>query len=718
MNFVGHKSEDGRYQLLIDHLKRTSDLCASFAAVFGMEEAGKILGLYHDIGKYSQGFQDRILKDGQKIDHSTAGARELLSLKFAPLIFSVAGHHSGLLNYGTQVSEQDGTLIARLKNFEKRLHNNRNLDYSNFKKEVSLRPQGKIQLPVKFNTNDPFRCMFLTRMLHSCLVDADRLDTEHFMNPDIKRGGFDSLEEIYKKFKKYIGKFEFATTALNQKRSEILKVCIQAGENKGNIFSLTVPTGGGKTISSLGFALECAQNSLPHKKRIIYVLPYTSVIEQNADVYREIAGTNNIVEHHINVDYDKNEEFTEEIIERHKLATENWDAPIIITTNVQFFESLYACNCSRCRKLHNIAESIVIFDEAQMFPIDFLKPCIRGIQELVANYGVIAVLCTATQPSLNEFFPEDFQIKEICNNPEELYEFFKRATYEYLGKINLKDLIEKLNAHSQVLCIVNTRRLAQSLYDKLEGEGCYHLSANMCPEHRREKLKEIKERLAANLECKVVATSLVEAGVDIDFPVVYREIAGLDSIIQSAGRCNREGKHSAEESKIYVFSLPNELQKLPNYIRLPAEVTKMVIERHKDMGSIEAIKDYFSNLHNYKGENLDKNGILEKCKGVSFVDIAKDFELIEDNTRNVFVTINQASNNILKDLRAGKRTRELLRRMAQYVVRVYENQYKQLLDLGQIEIIDENISVLTDLDSYHKDKGLVVNMDDGNSIFC
>ena len=723
MRYLGHKSNDGlnREQSLLEHLQGTSKLCESFAGEFTEAELGRILGLYHDIGKYSAGFQKRIQKNGPKVDHSTAGA-QILFKQFPPLAFGIAGHHSGLMNLGTRFDEDNGTLWARIN---KSLIGK--LDYGAFKEEVPEPAIDKKQLPI---LNNKFQATFLTRMLFSCLVDADFLDTEHFMRPDMSvRGDFDSLEHLYNSYFTYVdNKFNHplpknvpkSKRKIFAKRTEIRDECIKAARGEEGLYTLTVPTGGGKTIASLGFALEHAMTH-KNKKRIIYVIPYTSIIEQTADVFREIVGDKNVIEHHMNVDYDdENAEkngLGEDDSEKKKLATENWDAPIIVTTNVQFFESLYAKKTSRCRKLHNIANSIVIFDEAQMLPNEFLKPCTRAIQELVNNYHVTAVLCTATQPSLNQYF-EQLPMREICKDVDGLYNFFRRVTYKNADFTDSNALITELNKHEQVLCIVNSKKEAQLVYDGLQGEGCYHLSTFMHPQHRRAVLNEVRSRLRQGQPCKLIATSLVEAGVDVDFPVVYRELAGLDSIIQAAGRCNRENSHKAAESIVYIFTIQDNNTKMPDFVKLPMEVTKMVVQKYADISSTVAIKEYFDRLHEYKGnEGLDVYNILGKSDKMLFSDIAANFKLIGDTGRSIFIPCDDVSRELLAKLRAGVRNRALMRKAGQYVVNVYDKQFIKLQGAGIIDVLDENISVLTDLSIYDEYKGLMVNVDEGIGVF-
>lgn len=717
--YVGHTTEDGRKQKLLDHLQGTSALAEKFADVFDAGEWGRSVGLYHDCGKFSRAYQRRILENGPRVDHSTAGAL-LIMKKIHNLFLSicVASHHSGLLDEGNRriSTAGDSTFYGRLK---KDLSGK--LDFSAYRQELPD-PRPPKTHPNFLYTEDNFYSSFFVRMLFSCLVDADFLDTEHFMsNGAVKRDGFASIQELHDMFFEYYKHFGEPTTPINNKRQEIYQQCLAAAEKEPGIFSLTVPTGGGKTLSSLAFALKHAVKY--RKQRIIYVIPYTSIIEQTADVFRNILGTENVIEHHMNVDYD--DEKADAEMERKKLATENWDAPLIVTTNVQFFESLFAAKTSRCRKIHNIANSVIIFDEAQMLPESYLWPCIRAIGELVANYHCSAVLCTATQPNLDAYFAEigpTLAVREICPDVQSLYNFFRRTTYQFLDVSSLDEVAAKLNQHEQVLCITNSKKDAQNLYKAMDGEGCYHLSTFMCPAHRRKVLSVIRQRLKGGLPCKVVSTSLIQAGVDVDFPVVYREIAGLDSIIQSGGRCNREGKHKAEESMVYIYDLNKSSRGIPAFVRRPLEVTKMTAQKHDDIASVESIKDYFHELHYLIGRNqLDNKDILKELEGKSipFANVGKEFKLIEEDGKNVFIPLmdDEENQEILSKLKLGLRSRSLLRKANQYVVSVYNNQLAKLCDTGKLEKLDEELYLLRDPAAYSMETGLDINMEDGIGIF-
>lgn len=718
MKFLGHTHpQDNSEQLLKEHLKEVRRLSEKFASEFGEGTIGKIVGLYHDIGKYSQEFQKYIRGEQKlRVDHSTAGAHELFNIK-TPLhliaAFCVAGHHGGIPNIGNPKISDVTTFFTRVK--EKKIPT-----FDAYKKEIEL-PNENITsrlFPI-IGKSDYFAVMFYTRMIFSCLVDADFLDTENFMRKGtIQRGKFSKIETLRKIFDEFIEKTflnEIGTRynePINQRRRKILNECISNGENfKENLLSLTVPTGGGKTISSMAFALHNAVKN--GRKRIIYVIPYTSIIEQTGKIFADIFGNENVIEHFSFADYDDTETEAENI---KRLATENWDAPIIITTNVQFFESLFANRTSKCRKLHNIANSVLIFDEAQMIPTEFLKPCVAAINELTKHYNCTAVLCTATQPELEKLFYGQ-PVKEICNRVEENYNFFRRTSIKVLAdKISDDELVARLKENRQVLCIVNTKKTAGKIFEKLnDDEHVFYLSTNLCPVHRMEILRKIKKSLEENQACRVVSTSLVEAGVDLDFPCVYRELAGLDSIIQAAGRCNREGKFSAD-SPAYVFQLQDE--KMLSHSNRRINSSKLVFEKYvSEIDSPQAIKLYFDYLHKLEGNNLDKKEILDKlCKEWKFKDIAEQFKLIEENTRSLLVPYNEVAQKIAQTLLNGEISRALLRQAGKYIVNVYSEPFKEMLSSKKIEMLDESLAVLVDMNLYDSHIGLKQKTEEGLAV--
>lgn len=702
--YIAHKRErqPGVYEIqtVKEHLEGTAKYAKAFAEKFGAGAFGKCCGDYHDLGKYSEEFQKRIQEDGPKVDHATAGAKEIHSF---PIQMAIAGHHSGLMDRGTKANgPNEKTLCGRLKRTIP--------DYSGYQSEIRIeQPQEK---PSFRNTPGhlAYSGAFFTRMLYSSLVDADFLDTEDFMSGGgVVRQGFDEWETLYRRLEDKTQHFLKSKPSgiINEKRNDILQQCLDLGKSQGRgAYTLTVPTGGGKTIASLAFAME--QLKANGMDRIIYVIPYTSIIDQTVEAFEEILGSKNVLAHHSNVAYDDEAEIAGGDIARKKLATENWDAPVIVTTNVQFFESLHGHRSSSCRKLHNIADSIIIFDEAQMLPHRFLLPCLQSIGELVRNYRCTAVLCTATQPFLGPYFPEDIPLQEICRDTEALYEIFRRVRYERLGMVTQEVLTERINNEKQVLCIVNTRQQAYDVFRALKGRGNFHLSTWMMPKHRKRVLKKIRKRLKAGLPCRVISTSLVEAGVDLDFPTVYRAMAGLDSIIQAGGRCNREGKRPLSESIVWIFDLEGKPKKLKDYLA----ATSAVLPKHEEVDSPECIAHYFETLYHLKDSGLDAKSIIEKMEALAFETVSKDFELIDEESYSVFIPINKKAKVLLAQFRGAGPSRGLLRKMNAYMVSLPKYQYDLLDDYRRIENLDEAVSVLINLEDYTKEAGIKIPKND------
>ena len=710
--FLAHISEDReRMQTVKEHLQGTAALAEVFAQPFGGGEQAKLAGKLHDIGKYSREFQHR-LEGGPKVDHSTAGGKEAFQLRQIEAAFAVMGHHGGLPDYGGKNDTGDtSTLYGRQ---QKKVP-----DYSAWKQEIALSPASRPSHIPPDNLSEAF----YIRLLYSCLVDADYLDTEAFMEGALSRGGYEPIASLLDKLDQYIAPWWNPQNELNRKRCDILRSCLNAGENFPNgLYTLTVPTGGGKTVSSLAFALRHAATH--GKKRVIYVIPYTSIIDQTAEVFENILGAENVLEHHSGVDYTMPEEEVDPALYRKALATENWDAPVIVTTAVQFFESLYSNLPSRCRKLHNIADSVIIFDEAQTLPVSYLYPCVSAIGQLVQYYGVTAVLCTATQPALQSLFAElapGLTMREICPDTDALYQFFRRTTLRQAGALTEEELAEQLKASPQTLCVVNRRATAQRLYALLPAEGSYCLTTLLCPADRKRLLEEIRERLKSGLPCRVVSTSLIEAGVDVDFPTAWREEAGLDSIIQTAGRCNREGKASAEQSIVTIFRL--EGQQVPAMIRPNVDSTRHVLQTFADPAQPEAIESYFSFYRTLKGSAaLDQKGILDAFqKGYKgsifpFAAVANMFHLIDSPTTTVYIPTGEGK-SLVESLRAGFISRSLFRKLGQYAVNVYPDHLKRLLDAGAVQATESGAYILTDKDLYHSSTGLALDVEMGKGWF-
>ena len=709
MMYDAHIREDGTKQTVEEHLEGTAERCASFAAAFGEEKRGKLLGYAHDIGKTSQEFQKRLL-GGPKVDHATAGALECSKMREDLAACCVVGHHGGLPDFGNPKTDYPGapTCIGRLK---KGLTGGIPVYHW----------EGRLPAPGRLPAfQDRFTLSLWTRMLYSCLVDSDYLDTEAFMaDGPCHRRGYDSLPVLLDRLNAYIEPWFPGKTELNRNRCQILAQCLEAAEQPRGVYSLTVPTGGGKTVSSLAFALKHAvENGLD---RVIYVIPYTSIIEQNAAVFRNILGENNVVEHHSGVQFDNEEETNKNNLFQ-RLASENWDAPVIVTTAVQFFESLYSNRSSQCRKLHNIANSVIIFDEAQMLPTCHLKPCVGAIANLAAHFRSTVVLCTATQPVLSDLFQQfcpELQIKELCPQVADAFQKFRRVTYRDGGTLSDGALTEELSQQEQVLCIVNTRKAAQKIYELLPAEGSFHLSTLMYPAHRKAVLDTIRQRLRDGFPCRVVSTSLIEAGVDVDFPAVYREIAGLDSIAQAAGRCNREGKRSADSSIVTFFQSENPV---PVLQKVNIQAAREALRGNRNPGNPETINRYFTSLRSLIGEQTDKYEVVKALREgfqgclLPFETVANRFQFIEQSSCTVYVPTGDGA-ELCQRLLDGNAGREDYRKAGQYGVNIYEQHYRDLLTAGDIQPLTENSAVLTNLSLYDPEMGLSLKSDPGKAEF-
>lgn len=699
---------------LEEHLREVGRLASAFADAFGNSDWGMTAGLWHDLGKYKADFQDYIrarsgyerdeAEEGGpgKVDHTAAGAIHAIERMGLPgrlLAYLIAGHHSGLPDWMKDEAEGRGLSerIAEKRHLEESLEGGAP---TLILEAITPRsnPSGK-QI-------EPEHIHLWVRMLFSCLVDADFLDTEAFMDPEraSHRPGVPDLESLRFRYDAYMDAKQSgaADTPVNRIRRRILADCRQGAQKTPGFFSLTVPTGGGKTLASVGFALDHA--ILNGKRRIIVAIPFTSIIEQTASTLREVFGEEAVLEHHSGLDPDRE-------TQQSKLATENWDAPIVVTTNVQLFESLFAARTSACRKLHNIVNSVVILDEAQMLPPEYLKPILSGLRGLVDNFGVTAVLCTATQPALvGRIGGEKFQnkdsfeglplgaVRELMTSPGGLAKELTRVKVERHRNgdkpCSWEDLAADLNVLDQVLCIVNTRRDCRALFDLLT-PGAIHLSALMCGEHRSEVIAGIKASLKDGDPIRVVSTQLVEAGVDLDFPVVYRALAGLDSIAQAAGRCNREGRLPAL-GRVVIFTPPKAAPM--GLLRKGEDATKSLLRTRPELVeglSPEAFQAYFETFYGAVNR-FDAKDIQSLLAGpdarkfqIQFRTAAKRFRLIDDaDQKSVVVWYEGArfkSRELLDELRKYGPHRRLMRRLQRCTVTVPERAWKGLLEQGAIQ---------------------------------
>lgn len=719
-DYYGRSTKDGRTQLLLTHLNEVSEYMGDFCSKFTIREIGEICGKLHDIGKYSDDFQKRIRGENIRTDHSSGGAKTVFehaknesipsSLAYYLLSYVIAGHHSGLPDIGNSNSE-GSTLHQRLENSNPDLFSAWKTETEEKYPDLSKIIAGK---SYSNQTDAGFSIFLYTHFLFSSLVDADRISAGNF--PDkISRPKYPSLSWMKDTLDEYMNELSRGKTGeLNRIRNGILNDCLKSAENKPGMFTLTVPTGGGKTLASLSFALKHAvKNNLD---RIIYTIPFTSIIEQNAGVYKKILGDDNIIEHHSNFtlpdNYQKDRDSDSPEGENTKLslAVSNWDAPLILTTNVQFFESLFSAHPSRSRKVHNISNSVIILDEVQALPNELLKPCMYALSELVKNYHCSVILCTATQPDFkkNNLLP-DVLVTDIIGNYSELAEKMKRAESEFIGKKTVDETAGLLLKEKQVLCIVNTKKHARDLYNLIRDSGnCFHLSTNMYPAHRKKVIAEIRRRLDEGKPCRVVSTQLIEAGVDIDFPVVYRSLAGVDSIVQAAGRCNREGKLSL--GKVFVFEA-TEIQYYGfGYVKQTAEITG-TFKKDINLLSPEAVSKYFRELFDIRNGLMDKTQVLDLCKNAlgkipsyPFRTISDEFNMISDDGNAVVIPVPEAKELLsrLNDTNVGY----IQSKISQYCVNVRKNELNVLSESGHAVVVNDSIVVLSDLSIYDSETGL------------
>ena len=752
--------DKSKWEPLSRHLHEVGAMAAEFAQPFGAAGLAQAAGLLHDIGKVSAEFQAYISGDLPKgPDHATAGARAAVEV-YGPnigklLAFGIAGHHAGLAN-GNAEGRAGRTLTARLDAAQVSI-----AAHSDWRDHTGPLPKPSDMALAQFRDapgRPGFGPAFLTRMLFSCLVDADFLATEKFYanaRSEVIERGLGILTGAHlDRLRAAMDARPVPATVINKLRADILAHAVGKADLAPGLFTLTVPTGGGKTLTSLRFALEhAARHGL---RRVIYVIPFTSIIEQTAQIFREAFGPvldGSILEHHSTFDWDKHQPDTDRDLEKEgrdglaklRRATENWDAPIIVTTAVQFYESLFAARTSRCRKLHNMAQSVIILDEAQTLPVPLLRPCMAALDELTLNYGASVVLCTATQPALRKVdgaLPanvkgeaQGFDLddgRELAPDPPSLYRQLRRVTVEHRREpVADAEIAARFGEAPQMLCVVNSRGHARDLFEAIRPlPGARHLTTLMCARHRREVLAGVRDDLAAQRPVRLVATSLIEAGVDVDFPEVWRAVTGLDSIAQAAGRCNREGKLSGAGGRVVVFEPDPAAHKTPRAILSFWQAARAVLGRYDDPLGHAAVKSYFSELYFQRGyEALDKAArdgnpypimpaIAETARGLNFpfANIAEAFRLIDDIMDPVLIPFDDKARAALKELGAADRPpRDALRRLQQYSVPVLGKARAVLIAAGAAEAIrsqefGDRFVVLTSEDLY--DAALGLRLDD------
>jgi len=692
----GNKSQE-----LITHIGGVRNNASLFSKEFGCEAWGALLGDWHDLGKFMEAFQRYMLEDEQRIEHAVVGGRYATDqfddrLRRLALQLSITCHHTGLQNneaLGKRLVNASQLVREAIKNAPKDLLDRKLPDWPDWLIPPSATAEEKKKNEWKRSLE------FWIRMLHSCLVDADWLDAEKREPDATKRPIFPTIDKLRDDLDRYIDAKVIEAkknnwTPVNAQRKDVLDACRESAITNAGYFSLTVPTGGGKTLSGMFFALNHAvENKM---KRVIVVIPYTSIIEQNSSVYAEVFGRENVIEHHSNLAPEKD-------TERNRLAPENWDAPIIVTTNVQFFESLYTNKNSRLRKLHNISRSVIILDEVQSLPPELLYPILDAIKELREHYGCSVVLSTATQPALirrKSFMCGLDEVREIIPDAMKLSRDLARVNIEWEtdSAVEYSDISERIlkeNMH-RVLVVTHKRKDARLLAGLLP-EDTYHLSASMCPSHRKDNLKKVGELLEnETATVRLVSTQLIEAGVDIDFPVVFRALAGLDSISQTAGRCNREGK-DVNGGRLIVFRAPTEPP--AGVLRLGKGITESLLNFSEydgvlrdDNGSLDltspAIYDTYFRLF-YSGVQLDGAGVQNARASLDFPEVAKRFRMIDSSTYPVVVPYKDAYNK-LEIVRAKfKPLRDDFRSLQPFIVQIYSQEFQALNNIGALGSIHE-----------------------------
>jgi len=727
------KSDLSDWEPLEAHLLAVAIRSKEFAASFGAGNWGEIVGLLHDLGKAKPAFQAKLRGEKNSEPHSGEGARYAHDQLGGPagklLAYSIAGHHAGLPNGSLFSSGRPPTPLGE------RLKQSPLLELPD---GVEL-PCLEGCIPKSLQGMKPadhfmaFKLHFFTRMLFSALADADFLETERFYdaveNRESLRGTTATLADLAPALEAHLARFDAEKGDVNQLRAKILSHVRKCAAQTPGLFSLAVPTGGGKTLASLAFALDHARRH--GLNRVIYVIPYTSIVEQTADVFRNALGDKDaVLEHHSSFDWDELDDPDE--AEGLRLAAQNWDRPVVVTTAVQFFESLYANRPSKCRKLHRLAKSVIILDEAQTLPLRLLRPCLAAITELTKGYGASVVLCTATQPALLKedgfSHPEGLAkaaVRELAPDPPRLYEALRRVRVKDAGVISDAELARKIADTQQVLVILNNRRHVRELFENIRGlDGAVHLTTNMTAAHRRAVLAQIRQRLnpKAPRPVRVIATSLIEAGGDVDFPVVWREVAGIDSIAQAAGRCNREGK--LDKGEVFVFC-SDSAHKPPADLQQFAEIGAKILARHDDPLSLEAVRDYFKQLYWNRDQGMDMaqvgavTGIMRALSqsgnqfDFPFADIAQAFRIIEDGSVPLIIQDDEwgVPGGLLEELRFNPHAGSIARQFQPYQVQIRMRFRNELLGKGAAKIwrgeeFGEQFVLLTNTDIYDAEAGL------------
>jgi CRISPR-associated endonuclease/helicase Cas3 len=647
---IEEENED-KWQTVKSHSENVAELVKKFSSQWCTEEYAENLGLLHDVGKYQDDFQCRLRGVNIPVEHSICGASQWLKMQFPESgAYCIAGHHSGLPDVGNKTDSADETtLLGRLKRAQQ--------DFSVFSDELTIKDINVFPAKdaVCMNSNDAKKeYAFWTRMMFSCLTDADFLDTETACNGRADRGVYADFMACREQLNDYISKFQ-ADTPVKLARDALRRQVMSHTAEKANVYLLNMPTGSGKTLTGMQFAIERAV--FEQKKHIIYVIPYTSIIEQNAKIFKDIFGSDAVLEHHCNFDYESVKD--KNIREKLRRTAENWDASFVVTTNVQFFESLYGNRSSELRKLHNIADSVIVFDEVHMFPSLYFQPCLEAIKILTGRYHCEAVFMTATMPDfhtwMREFGCDGVKTIDLIEDKSD-FPIFDRCKIENLRALSSERLVSIAQEAENALIVVNSRKAAKQIYKLIPGKK-YHLSTYMTHDDRSATIEKVKESLKKHEHFCLVSTSLIEAGVDLDFDLVFRELAGLDNLLQTAGRCNREGKKAGCKTFAFEFE-EEELRPQNKEIPIKQAFCRNVFEKYPDVSLPEAVSYYFNQLYTYtlsdrKSMDFKKaiSSVSYSSEGVGFdfMTYAGEFRLIDNNTQPL-VIVTDENRKIVKPL--------------------------------------------------------------------
>lgn len=726
MEYYAHTREDGERQTVKAHLEGVSKLAEGFSVDF-LKPLAKKAAFDHDLGKYALKYQWRLDDDNIKFSHAACGALEYKKFAdkndcfaslFASLMeYCIAGHHTGLMDGGTDADNSDSpTLSGTLKRGNEYTGDS---DYSAYATEIEFATLTQEEITPPYNelcsAKDPTelieRYAFFTKFVFSCLTDADFLDTEIFCNKNVERGMSGDFEKALDKLNRELSDMP-SDNPLRQARSRIQQQAFDNSVNKSHISILDMPTGSGKTLCSLKLALESG------KKRIIYVIPYTSIIEQTANKFEKMFGdVLPVLQHHSNYSYDGNTEEEKKTVEKLKRTCENWDAPLIITTSVQFFQSIYHYKGSALRKLHNLRDSVIVFDEIHLIPTELLRPCLKAVGYITKYLNSEALFLSATMPDYSKLFDKflpDVNYNKLVTDRTN-FKYFKKCEYKDMGKTTLETIAENASRCKNALIVVNTKKTAAELYNLVQGEK-YHLSANMTPAHRSRVIEVVRNKLENGEPITVVSTSLVEAGVDLDFNTVFRQLSGLDSILQAGGRCNREGKDA--KGYVYVFDI-DETYRKGSDLAMRINKTKGLLEKYQDITSYDCIKEYYDGIfdfnqsriaensiakYNEQSNSFDRQGLMSPYS-IPFRSYAMQFEYISADTISIVIDDpnDQTCHELVETLRNGDMS--VRRALQKYSVSVYMNVFKDLYSQGVLNDHGTGIFILEN-QSYNNETGL------------